>query len=113
MKKITKEKYKKIKIEGENIIISSDVADYNIKDLSTGAREQVLLAIRIGIAQKLLGNNSGFLILDDAFQHVDWEKRPLIVESLIQLSKSGWQIFYLTMDDHIKGLFEKMYAWKK
>ena len=107
LKKLTAGKYQQIKIEGDDIIISSNIEDYNIKDLSTGAKEQVLLALRIGIVQKLLGNNSGFLVLDDAFQHVDWERRPLIIDSLIQLSKSGWQIFYFTMDDHIKGLFEE------
>jgi DNA repair exonuclease SbcCD ATPase subunit len=105
--KITAGKYQKIKIEGDDIILSTNTEDYSIKDLSTGAKEQILLAIRIGIARKLLGNNSAFLILDDAFQHVDWEKRPLIVESLVQLSKSGWQIFYFTMDDNIKNLFEE------
>jgi DNA repair exonuclease SbcCD ATPase subunit len=104
---ITAGKYQKIKIEGDDIILSTNTEDYSIKDLSTGAKEQILLAIRIGIARKLLGNNSAFLILDDAFQHVDWEKRPLIVESLVQLSKSGWQIFYFTMDDNIKNLFEE------
>jgi len=107
LKRITNDKYQKIKIEGDEVYVSSDIVDYNIRDLSTGAKEQVLLAIRIGIAQKLLGTTAGFLILDDAFQHVDWEKRPLIVDSLIELSKSGWQIFYLTMDDNIKDLFEK------
>jgi len=104
---ITAGKYQKIKIERDDIILSTNTEDYSIKDLSTGAKEQILLAIRIGIARKLLGNNSAFLILDDAFQHVDWEKRPLIVESLVQLSKSGWQIFYFTMDDNIKNLFEE------
>jgi len=104
---ITAGKYQKIRIEGDDIILSTNTGDYNIKDLSTGAKEQILLAIRIGIAQKLLGNNSAFLMLDDAFQHVDWEKRPLIVESLVKLSKSGWQIFYFTMDDNFKNLFEE------
>lgn len=104
---ITAGKYQKIRIEGDDIILSTNTGDYNIKDLSTGAKEQILLAIRIGIAQKLLGNNSAFLMLDDAFQHVDWEKRPLIVESLVKLSESGWQIFYFTMDDNFKNLFEE------
>jgi DNA repair exonuclease SbcCD ATPase subunit len=104
---LTAEKYQKIRIEGDDIILSTNTGDYNIKDLSTGAKEQILLAIRIGIAQKLLGNNSAFLIFDDAFQHIDWEKRPLVVESLVKLSGSGWQIFYFTMDDNFKNLFEE------
>jgi len=27
---------------------------------------------------------------------------------LVDIAKKGWQIIYLTMDDHIKGLFDKV-----
>ena len=107
LQEITNNKYREIKIEKDNIKFATEIDEYDIKDLSTGAKEQVLLAIRIGIIKELLGNNYGFLILDDAFQHVDWERRPLLINSLVNLSKSGWQIFYFTMDDNIKELFEQ------
>ncbi|MEN3014267.1 MAG: AAA family ATPase [Endomicrobiia bacterium] len=102
---ITK-RYKRFKIENDNVIISDNYTDFDIRDLSTGAKEQVLLGIRIGIANRLLNKGSAFLIFDDAFQHVDWGKRPLLVKSLVKLSKYNWQIFYFTMDDNIKELFE-------
>jgi uncharacterized protein YhaN len=48
-----------------------------------------------------------FLILDDAFQHSDWDRREWLVDEIAELTKIGWQIFYFTMDDHIKHLFEE------
>lgn len=101
-------KYKEFKIEGEEILISDGYTNFSLRDLSTGAKEQVLVGLRIGMIQKLFNSLSGFLIFDDAFQHVDWKKREKLVDTLVDFAeKSQWQIFYFTMDDHIKYLFEK------
>ena len=70
------------------------------------AHEQVLLGLRIGFAARVLAGTPLFLILDDAFQHSDWERRERLVKILFNLSKEGWQIIYFTMDDHIRSLFE-------
>jgi predicted nucleic acid-binding Zn-ribbon protein len=104
--------YKRIYVGAEgDIIISNDTSDININDLSTGTKEQVYLAIRIGFIKKILGNEGkAFLILDDAFQHSDWERREILTGNLIKLAGEGWQIIYLTMDDHIKELFNKKSA---
>jgi type I restriction enzyme M protein len=52
---------------------------------------------------RLLGSN--LRIMDDAFQHSDWLHRPNLIDQIVQLVKSGWQVFYFTMDDHIRDLF--------
>ncbi len=101
-------RYNKISIEENKIKIYDDYKDYYLKDLSTGAREQIMLALRIGFSSKLLKKDTLFLILDDAFQHSDWERRETLVKILADIAKNGWQIIYLTMDDHIKGLFDKV-----
>ena len=72
---------------------------------STGTREQVFLALRIGFASLLMQGETGFLILDDAFQHSDWQRRGNCVRVLLDLIAAGWQVFYFTMDDHIRDLF--------
>jgi len=100
-------KYKEFKIEGGDIFISDGFSDFDIKDISTGAKEQILIALRVGIVKKLLRTEGAFLILDDAIQHVDWERRPLLVKTLIELSKNNWQIIYLTMDNNIREIFQK------
>lgn len=107
IKNITR-KYKEFKVEDKNILISDDFSDFRIEELSTGAKEQVLIGIRIGLIKKLFNTDSGFLIFDDAFQHVDWKKRPILLDTLVELAvKNKWQILIFTMDDNIKDLFEK------
>ena len=79
----------------------------HIDILSTGAKEQVMIALRMVFAPRFLGDNPAFLILDDAFQHADWERRETLVEHTLRLVKDrGWQVFYFTMDDHIRKLFQ-------
>ena len=50
---------------------------------------------------------TNFLILDDAFQYSDWQRRENLMDQVVDLARSGWQILYLTMDDHIRDLFIK------
>ena len=104
--KITTQHYSIIEKEKNEIFVSDQFGRYKLKDLSTGAREQVLLGLRIGFASRILAGKTLFLILDDAFQHSDWERRESLVEELFVLADRGWQIIYFTMDDHIRKLFE-------
>jgi len=99
-------KYKKLEIVDNEIIISSDTNSWLLKELSTGTKEQVMLALRVTLAQRAL-NDTAFLVLDDAFQHSDYDRRPKIIDQLFELSSCGWQIIYLTMDEHIHRLFNE------
>jgi len=101
------QRYQRVSLEGDRLMISDKVRDFPLNDLSTGAQEQVLLALRIGCAAHILGKESLFLVLDDAFQHADWDRRERLVDEVIRLGVNGWQILYLTMDDHIRDLIQK------
>ncbi len=98
--------YDRVEKEDDELYVADSYGRYRVSDLSTGAREQVLLGLRIGFAARILTGTTLFLILDDAFQHSDWERRERLVKKLFTLSKDGWQIIYFTMDDHIRKLFE-------
>jgi len=74
-------------------------------DLSSGAQEQVFFALRVGFASMALDGDPAFLILDDAFQHSDWTRRETLVRTTRDLVDHGWQVFYFTMDDHLRDLF--------
>ncbi|TET14077.1 MAG: hypothetical protein E3J77_05370 [Actinobacteria bacterium] len=106
LKDIT-QRYNRLALDNDRLIVSDQYDNFGIRDLSTGAIEQVMLALRIGFTLKLLREDALFLILDDAFQHSDWQKREILINKLADIAKKGWQIIYLTMDDHIKGLFDK------
>ena len=99
-------RYDKLIPYGDQIVIGSDMGDFDMRDLSTGTKEQVLFALRVSLAKKIL-NDSAFFIFDDAFQHSDYDRRPKLVDQLFDLSDDGWQIIYLTMDNHIRDLFAK------
>jgi hypothetical protein len=104
LREITR-RYQRIDLLDGKLVVSDDFNEFNLSDLSTGAQEQVLMALRIGFAAKLLGHESLFLVLDDAFQHADWNRRGYLIEQVLELAEKGWQIIYLTMDDHIRDLF--------
>jgi len=101
-------RYEKLDLAGDRLIVSDPYDDFPLAGMSTGAQEQVLLALRIGFAQKLTKQSEPlFLILDDAFQYSDWERRGWLMDAMVGLAKSGWQILYFSMDDHIGKLFEQ------
>jgi uncharacterized protein YhaN len=88
------------------VLTGADGEERQLGMLSTGALEQVHIALRTGFARLAL-DDTAFLILDDAFQHSDWSRRRSLVDYAVSLVREGWQIFYFTMDDHIRGLFEE------
>jgi len=102
----TTQHYQSVDLENDNLVVRSETADYELAALSTGAREQVLLALRMGFASRLAGGQPLFMLLDDAFQHSDWERRERLVAQVLSMVQAGWQITYLTMDDHLRGLFD-------
>ena len=99
-------RYEALKLEGDNLVVLDSVSSFSLPELSTGAQEQILLALRIGFARKILKHDQLFLILDDAFQYSDWKRRAWLMDVMVDLARTGWQIIYFTMDDHIKALFE-------
>ena len=106
LKHITK-RYDRIDLVERDLVVSDSMNKFVLSELSTAAQEQVLLALRIGFSAKLFGDEKLFIILDDAFQHSDWQRRKWLIKETISLAKSGWQIIYFTMDDHIRDLFNE------
>jgi hypothetical protein len=98
-------RYQRLDLGDDQVFVHDAYSKFKLSDLSTGAREQVLLALRLGIASQICEGNPLFLILDDAFQHSDWNRRESLVLSTLELAQAGWQIIYLSMDDHIRDLF--------
>jgi len=99
--------YNSLDLVDDQVYVNDQYSQHSLSDLSTGSREQIQLALRMGIASRLNSGDPLFLILDDAFQHSDWQRRESLVKSVIGLVKQGWQVTYLSMDDHIRDLFLK------
>ncbi len=98
-------RYTNIYLDGDSIRVGDGTISYPLEEVSTGAREQVLMALRVGMATRISGADSLFLLLDDAFQYSDWTRRQNLVDQSVALVKDGWQVIYLTMDDDIRDRF--------
>jgi hypothetical protein len=99
-------RYQELRFEDDHLVTADAYQDFPLSALSTGAREQVMLALRMGFAAKIAQDNQLFLILDDAFQYSDYERRKQLIASVADMALKGWQILYFTMDDHLRDLFE-------
>lgn len=99
--------YENISLTDDRMIVSDTYNDFPVESISDGAKEQVFLALRIGLAKHWFKKDELFLIFDDAFLHSDYNRRPLLLNSLFELANNGWQIICFTFDDNIKNLFDK------
>jgi len=101
-------RYNRIDLDADDLILSDQNDNsFSLTNMSTGVREQVFLALRLGFASIGMRGETAFLILDDAFQHSDWLRRNNLIKQTLNLIKIGWQVFYFTMDDHIRDQFQK------
>jgi uncharacterized protein YhaN len=105
IKRFTAGKYETVSLEDGGLFVENETESYALEEMSSGAREQVLLALRMGLASVVCGRQNLFLILDDAFQYSDWQRREQLVLQAVQIVQSGWQVIYLTMDDDIRDRF--------
>lgn len=99
--------YEDIYLEDGSLIVSDPFKKFPVSEISDGAKEQVFLALRIGFAKQWFKKDELFLILDDAFIHSDTNRRPELVDRVVELGKSGWQILCFTFDERIKELFDR------
>jgi len=67
--------------------------------LSRGTYDQLYLAIRIDLAQRMLEGRASFMILDDAFLSSGTERFEEGIAIMKQLSDEGWNLVYLTVKD--------------
>ncbi len=64
--------------------------------LSKATTDQLYFATRVSLAGQLLGNEPGFLLLDDPFLAADPDRLRRGFQSLLALVEDGWQILYFT-----------------
>lgn len=83
-------------------VTNADGQSLTPHQLSRGTQDQLFLAARLSLAQQILGNRSGFLILDDPFIAADPTRLRRGFEVLEDLAAAGWQIVYLTAKGEVR-----------
>ena len=94
-------------------VIRKNGKPLDVDKLSGGAKDQLYLAIRLGLGEQLMRGKKGFFIMDDAFVKSDKERLKKQIKLLKTITKTGWQIIYFTAKDEVKEILKKDIENKK
>jgi uncharacterized protein YhaN len=79
-----------------------------IETLSRGAREQLYLAIRLAVIQRLAQTGLEMpLLLDDVFVNFDAPRTEAAIDLLQEVAKGGQQVLFFTCHQHVVTQFEE------
>ena len=99
---ITDGRYRAVHLEdGEVMVEMAGGKRLSASALSGGAFDQLYLAIRVSIAERMLPESKGFFILDDPFLKADRDRMRALMTMLRHLVGRGWQVIYVTAKDEI------------
>jgi len=107
---ITGGKYIKVEFDAKSQtikVINSDEQVLDAAKLSKGAYDQLYMAIRIALSDKILNSEKGFFIMDDAFIASDKGRIKTQFKILKKLCEAGWSILYFSVKDEIKELADE------
>ncbi len=108
VKRITNGRYQELEIDQEQMtptLRGAGPGDLTIEELSRGTRDQVYLALRVGLVDTLSGGRQLPLILDDPCVHFDEERLRATVAVLEEISKER-QVVILSKDEAYAHWFE-------
>lgn len=75
----------------------------DLNEISTGTRVQLLLAIRLAFVETQESSIKLPILADELLANSDDERAKAIIESLVEISREGRQIFYFTAQDDEVG----------
>jgi len=110
LEKLTCGKYRRIWAPiGEKHLVVDD--DHNqslrVEHLSSGTREQVLLAVRLAMSREFADRGASLpLVLDDVIVNFDQVRTEAAVQTLLDIADRGQQVLMFTCHLHLAHLFQ-------
>lgn len=107
-KQITDGRYVDIMFDASNakLRVKNSLGDeIDSGKLSSGASDQLFFAIRLALAERILGEK-GFFILDDPFIRSDLTRLKNQLLILKNFASQGWQFIYFSAKGEVRELFE-------
>jgi exonuclease SbcC len=90
--------------EEKIMVVRKDEAMLYPWQLSGGTYDQLYFSIRLALGEKILGGEKGFFILDDPFVKASHNRLKVLIKMLKDISKSGWQIIYISAKEEIREI---------
>jgi len=106
-KDITSGRYKEVRFDvaqGIIQVVKRDNKTLTLGKLSQSTYSQLYLAIRVFLAEKLLGEGNGFFILDEPFLTADPVRLSKQFGVLQDLTERGWNILYFSCKGETKEI---------
>ncbi|MGO3749798.1 ATP-binding protein, partial [Vagococcus salmoninarum] len=105
-KLLTAERFVEVSYEGDELLLKDQQGlDYAVKELSTGSRDQLYMAIRLGFIQLHSQESLSPVIIDDGWLHYDSQRKQQLFRLLKQLSCDN-QIICLSSDSELLAFIE-------
>jgi exonuclease SbcC len=89
------------------LVRSRDGEELSVDKLSSGAYDQLYLAVRMALGERLLGDGAGFFIMDDPFIRSDPERLGRQLAMLVDVTEKGWQIIYFSSKGEVREALAK------
>lgn len=108
-REITGDRYSEVYFAGGDQplhLVTANGLDLTADKISGGTFDQLYFTVRLVLGEKLLQGRSGFLILDDPFIKADPRRLKTLLEMLLQITDSGWQILYFSCKGEVRDLLE-------
>ncbi len=75
--------------------------------LSSGAYDQLYLAVRLALGRRIAPDGAGFFIMDDPFIRSDPDRLALQMRMLADIVREGWQVLYFSSKGEVRQALEK------
>ncbi|MBN2225296.1 MAG: hypothetical protein JW765_11505 [Deltaproteobacteria bacterium] len=75
--------------------------------LSSGAYDQLYLAVRLALGRRIAPDGAGFFIMDDPFIRSDPDRLARQMAMLGDIARKGWQIVYFSSKGEVKEALAK------
>lgn len=103
---LTEGRYIKVVVrDGQLIVIDSDQRKWPVVQLSTGTKDQLYMAFRLGFVHLHHEEYEAPVIIDDGWLHFD-QKRKLVLFRLLKGFSQRTQVICLSSDEAVRAYFE-------
>ncbi|MCY2968196.1 MAG: hypothetical protein NT069_31955 [Planctomycetota bacterium] len=111
LKRLTCERYQRVwtpLTERRLIVEDHEGNSHPVEALSRGAREQLYLAVRLAVIDRLAATGVELpLLLDDVFVNFDQPRTEAAIDLLLEFASRGRQLVFVTCHQHLVQMFRE------
>ncbi|MFV0557269.1 MAG: AAA family ATPase [Enterococcus sp.] len=102
---LTKQKYQKILLQ-EELLVATATQTFPLSQLSTGTKDQVIMAIRFGYLVLQKNQILSPVIIDDGWLHYDSQRKAQLAQLLVEFGQD-YQVICLSSDQEMVSLYQQ------